>query len=75
MPKSWFNNGYKYIKHLKKKKIILVFQKLYTQIIEPDKGSEFKGNTFQKLLDKHNIKTMLVLGHAPKPFVESVNKQ
>ncbi len=31
--------------------------------------SEFKNNTFQKLLDKHDIKIIFALGHAS--FVES----
>ncbi len=37
-----------------------------------DQGSEFKNNTFQKLLDKHNIQFIFALKHAP--FVESFNK-
>ena len=40
--------------------------------IYSDQGSEFKNNTFQKLLDKHNIQIIFALGHAP--FVESFNK-
>ena len=40
--------------------------------IYSDQGSEFKNNTFQKLLDKHNIKIIFALGHAS--FVESFNK-
>ncbi len=43
--------------------------------IYSDQGSEFKNNTFQKLLDKHNINIIFAnfaLGHAP--FVESFNK-
>ena len=40
--------------------------------IYSDQGSEFKNATFQKLLDKHNIKIIFALEHAP--FVESFNK-
>ncbi len=40
--------------------------------IYSDQGSEFKNNTFQKLLDKHNIKIIFALGHAS--FVDSFNK-
>jgi hypothetical protein len=40
--------------------------------IYSDQGSEFKNNTFQKLLDKHNIQIVLALGHVP--FVQSLNK-
>ncbi len=40
--------------------------------IYSDQGSEFKNNTFQKVLDKHNIKITFDLGHAS--FVESFNK-
>ena len=40
--------------------------------IYSDQGSEFKNNTFQKLLDKHNIQIIFALGHAP--FVESLIK-
>jgi hypothetical protein len=40
--------------------------------IYSDQGSEFKNNTFQKLLDKQNIKIMFALGHASS--VESFNK-
>ena len=38
-----------------------------------DQGPEFKNNTCQKLLDKHNKQIIFALGHAP--FVESFNKQ
>ncbi len=40
--------------------------------IYSDQWSEFKSNTFPKLLDKHNIKIIFALGHAS--FVESFNK-
>jgi transposase InsO family protein len=40
--------------------------------IYSDQGSEFKNSTFQKLLDKHNIKIIYALGHAP--FVEVFNR-
>ncbi len=40
--------------------------------IYSDQGSEFKNASFQKLLDKHNIKITFALGHAS--FVESCNK-
>ena len=40
--------------------------------IYSDQGSEFKNNTFQKLLDKHNIQIIFASGHAP--FEESFNK-
>jgi len=40
--------------------------------IYSDQGSEFKNASFQKLLDKHNIKIIFALGHAS--FVESFNK-
>jgi hypothetical protein len=40
--------------------------------IHSDQGSGFKNATFQKLLDKHNIKILFALEHAP--FVESFNK-
>ena len=40
--------------------------------IYSDQGSEFKNNSFQKVLDKHNIQIIFALGHAP--FVESFNK-
>jgi transposase InsO family protein len=42
------------------------------ETIYSDQGSEFKNSIFQKLLDKHNIKIIFALGHAP--FVESFNK-
>ena len=53
------------------------FEKILNNIgipktIYSDQGSEFKNNTFQKLLDKHNIQIIFALGHAP--FVESFNK-
>jgi transposase InsO family protein len=44
--------------------------------IYSDQGSEFKNNTFQKLLTKHDIKIIFAnfaLGHAS--FVESLKKQ
>ena len=40
--------------------------------IYSDQGSAFKNETFQKLLDKHNIQIIFALGHAP--FVEVFNK-
>ena len=40
--------------------------------IYSDQGSEFKNNTFQKVLDKHKIQIIFALEHAP--FVESFNK-
>ena len=40
--------------------------------IYSDQGSEFKNASFQKVLDKHNIKIIFALGHAS--FVESFNK-
>ncbi len=40
--------------------------------IYSDQGSEFKNNTFQKLLDKHSFKIIFALGHAS--FLESFNK-
>jgi hypothetical protein len=42
------------------------------ETIYSDQGSEFKNSIFQKLLDKHNIKIIFALGHAP--FVKSFNK-
>ena len=58
MPKSWF----------KILKYIGIPKTIYS-----DQGSEFKNNTFQKWLDKHNIQIIFALGHAP--FVESLIKQ
>ena len=93
MPKSWFNNGYKYIyccidvfskkadmiplKDREQTTTTKAFEKILNNIgipktIYSDQGSEFKNNTFQKLLDKHNIQIIFALGHAP--FVESFNK-
>ena len=93
MPKSWFNNGYKYIfacvdvfskkadmiplKDREQTTTTKAFEKILNNLgipktIYSDQGSEFKNNTFQKLLDKHNIKIIFALGHAP--FVESFNK-
>jgi len=93
MPKSWFNNGFKYIfasvdvfskkadmiplKDREQTTTTKAFEKILNNIgipktIYSDQGSEFKNNTFQKLLDKHNIKIIFALGHAP--FVESFNK-
>ena len=40
--------------------------------IYSDQGSEFKNDEFQALLDKHNIKIIFTLSHAP--FVEVFNK-
>jgi IS30 family transposase len=53
------------------------FSKILTHMAVParnysDQGIEFKNATFQKLLDKHNIKIIFALGHAP--FVEAFNK-
>ena len=94
MPKSWFNNGYKYIfacvdtfskkadmiplKDREQTTTTKAFEKILDNMgipktIYSDQGSEFKNNTFQKLLDKHNIKIIFALGHAS--FVESFNKQ
>ena len=42
------------------------------ETIYSDQGSEFKNSIFQKVLDKHKIKIIFALGHAP--FVESFNK-
>ncbi len=74
MPKSWFNNGFKYIfecvdEFSKKANMIPLkereqttttkaFEKILDYMGIPkttysDQGSEFKNNTFQKLLDKH----------------------
>ena len=93
MPKSWFNNGFKYIfccidvfskkadmiplKDREQTTTTKAFEKILNNIgipktIYSDQGSEFKNNTFQKLLDKHNIQIIFALGHAP--FVESFNK-
>ena len=93
MPKSWFNNGFKYIfccidvfskkadmiplKDREQTTTTKAFEKILENMgipktIYSDQGSEFKNNTFQKLLDKHNIKIIFALGHAP--FVESFNK-
>ena len=93
MPKSWFNNGFKYIfacvdvfskkadmiplKDREQSTTTKAFEKILDNIgipktIYSDQGSEFKNNTFQKLLDKHNIQIIFALGHAP--FVESFNK-
>ena len=93
MPKSWFNNGFKYIfacidvfskkadmiplKDREQTTTTKAFEKILNNIgipktIYSDQGSEFKNNTFQKLLDKYNIQIIFALGHAP--FVESFNK-
>ncbi len=40
--------------------------------IYSDQGSEFQNASFQKLLDKHDIKLIFELGRAS--FVESFNK-
>jgi transposase InsO family protein len=40
--------------------------------IYSDQGSEFKNAAFQKQLDKHNIKIIFALSHAP--FIEVFNK-
>jgi transposase InsO family protein len=92
MPKSWFNNGFKYIfacvnvfskkadmiplKDREQTTTTKAFEKILDilgipKTIYSDQGSEFKNNTFQKLLDKHNIKMIFSLGHAS--FVESFN--
>ena len=93
MPKSWFNNGYKYIfccidvfskkadmiplKDREQTTTTKAFEKILDNMgipktIYSDQGSEFKNNTFQKLLDKHNIQIIFALGHAL--FVECCNK-
>jgi len=93
MPKSWFNNGYKYIfacidvfskkadmvplKDREQTTSTKAFEKILDNLgipktIYSDQGSEFKNATFQKLLDKHDIKIIFALEHAP--FVESFNK-
>ena len=85
MPKSWFNNGFKYIfacvdvfskkaemiplKDREQTTTTKAFEKILDNLgipktIYSDQGSEFKNNTFQKLLDKHNIKIIFALGHA-----------
>ena len=93
MPKSWFNNGFKYIfccvdvfskkadmiplKDREQTTTTKAFEKILNNLgipktIYSDQGSEFKNASFQKLLDKHNIKIIFALGHAS--FVESFNK-
>ena len=93
MPKSWFNNGFKYIfccvdvfskkadmiplKDREQTTTTKAFEKILDTLgipktIYSDQGSEFKNASFQKLLDKHNIKIIFALGHAS--FVESFNK-
>ena len=93
MPKSWFNNGFKYIfccvdvfskkadmiplKDREQTTTTKAFEKILDNLgipktIYSDQGSEFKNASFQKLLDKHNIKIIFALGHAS--FVESFNK-
>ena len=93
MPKSWFNNGFKYIlccvdvfskkadmiplKDREQTTTTKAFEKILDNMgipktIYSDQGSEFKNNTFQKLLDKHKIQIIFALEHAP--FVESFNK-
>ena len=93
MPKSWFNNGFKYIfacvdtfskkadmiplKDREQTTTTKAFEKILDNMGIPktifsDQGSEFKNNTFQKLLDKHKIQIIFALEHAP--FVESFNK-
>jgi hypothetical protein len=44
----------------------------FPKTIYSDQGSEFKNASFQKLLDKHNIKIIFALGHAV--FGESFNE-
>jgi transposase InsO family protein len=77
MPKSWFNNGFKYIfacidvfskkadmiplKDREQTTTTKAFEKILNNIgipktIYSDQGSEFKNNTFQKLLDKQGTK-------------------
>ncbi len=71
MPKSWFNNGYKYMMMYsvkKRTKTTKTFEKISNNIDVPktiysDQGSdlsEFKNTSFQNFLDKHNIKYYLL---------------